>query len=236
MVAYEGPPVYPHASVILRAGGHFSTTAETSLDAWSVGFRFAVVGMDLPYDQSELQAFADYAFGVFSTRHAAVGSGVGTSCWLDWTSAARVGTDGKYNPIAQLTARHDGTPVQGVGTPMHPWNTAAVVSLRTAKPRGYASNGRVYYPALAIPLDSSTGRLAPTTVNLRLGQFKSLIEALNAQAMSLWAGCQLVVASGVPPGEFQKVTAIRADQRLDSIERRESQQPAEWLSQVIAQP
>ena len=97
-----------------------------------------------------------------------------------------------------------------------------------------ASNGRVYWPCLALIPDAATGRLTTAQVNGRIGSFKGFFDTLNTAANAYSPGMRLIVASNVGGGTYAPVTAIRADGRLDSIERRENDQPSVWTSQTLA--
>lgn len=208
--------------------------SDQELDHWSSGLRFGVPGNDLGLTPGALQTFVDDALVALAAFHMDATNGVGSACWLDWATAAVIGPDGKYSPPDQETARADRAPLAGGGSTNLPWNTAHVISLRTARPRGYASNGRMYYPCLSFIIDASTGRLAPTPLNNRLSGAKTLLDALNAAATAYPESPQLIVASSVGAGLTATVTHIRADARLDSIERRESLQPAVYVSVDLA--
>lgn len=226
---------YPNAHLLLRASGHFGSGTTVIADKWSTGLRFGVVGADVSYSPGSLQTFVDAAWTAFLNLHSVVAVGAGNNCYLDATTVARVGLDGKYDPATQQTVRHDGPSTAGGGTPSNPWNTAHVISLRTAFPRGYASNGRMYYPCLSQSPASGTGRLTTAQVTARLASFKTLVESLNAAAATYSTNCRLMVYSSVGSGLSAKVTSLRADERLDSIERRENDIPANYSSVSIVQ-
>jgi hypothetical protein len=223
---------FPERHLLLRTGGHFGA-ASTELDKWSVGLRFGNGQNNLIYDGAKLSAFLSSASAALVTFHGTSDIGVSTECFLDWVTLALVGTDGKYDPIDQQTMRFDRAPLPGTGSCTKPWNTASVFSLRTAVPRGFASNGRTYYPALAATMAPGTGRWSPAALTLRLTAFKVLVNALNAASVNYQAGVKLRVYSAVGAGKSEAVTSIRCDERLDSIERRENQQPAVWQVQTV---
>lgn len=122
---------------------------------------------------------------------------------------------------------------------LHAWSSAHVISLRTAQPRGYASNGRCYYPGIGLPVLATTGRVAPADVVNRVTAFKTFLEAVNAATNTYAVGAKVCVMSKggmknsfTPKTEY--VTAIRADDRMDSIERRENDTPSTWQTLTIA--
>lgn len=223
--------------ILLKLGGHFGTASELK-DYWSVGMRFGNAVSDVSWDAANLQVFVDAAWTAAVTFHTGVNNLVGSPCFLDYTTAAIVGRDGVYDPDFQSTARHDGAATAGAGTGASPWNTSLVISLRTAWPRGLASNGRIYYPALQAVVTPDTGRIADNLVTGRLTGFQGLVNALNAAASSYAAGARLCVMShgsdktGEPP-VTHSVNLIRSDGRLDSIERRENDQPVTYMTKTI---
>jgi len=226
-------PTYTNAHVLLRAGGHFGTNTGI-YDNWSIGFRFGKPGSDVA-SSTDPQAFVTAAAAPLATFHAGANSLVGTGCFLDYVTGARVGTDGKYDPDTQETRRHDyPTTVSGSGSMTQGWAVAVVCSLRTARPRGYASNGRLYYPAGAATPSGSSGRLSQSQTNSLVLAWKTLIDSLNSAAgAQLGSGIKLCVFSGVAPGRTETVTQIRIDGRLDQQERRENKQPPVWSYQNI---
>jgi hypothetical protein len=61
-----------------------------------------------------------------------------------------------------------------------------------------------------------------------------MLDGINVAAQVASSGLRLHVMSGKAPGWSALVTGIRADQRMDSIERRENDQPAVWTSLSLA--
>jgi len=177
------------------------------------------------------------------TFHSAVGVFAGTTCFLDELTVAHIGLDGKYaSDFTETVRRPYTTPVAGGKAATQPWNTAMVVSLRTQKKRGLASNGRMYWPAIGATIQTPTGRISPTDVGTRLAAAKVMFDAINASAQIASNGLRIYVLSkgskdpdtGVFGTGWSAVcTEIRSDQRLDSIERRENDQPPVWVTQTI---
>lgn len=187
------------------------------------------------YDAGKLQTLVNACQTAANTMHGSVSTFVGTGCYLDQVTGAQIGVLGRYEPAGQLTVVSPNTPTNGAGAggPL-PWNTALVTSLRTTIPRGPGSNGRMYWPCLAIAIDSSTGRAQATSVNTRLGMFKTFLDAVNTAGNAYSSGMKVVVASNKGGGQLAVVTSIRADERLDSIERRENQLPPVWKTANLA--
>lgn len=226
--------MFKNAHYLMRFGGHFGSSATVVSDLWSSGLRFGLLNSDSPLlADATLDSWLSSAETAINAFHSTAGAKVGTYTFYSWVSLARVGTDGKYDPLTQVQRRKDRTPSAGVGTPVHPWSAALVCSLRTTRSRGYASNGRCYYPATSIGINSSTGRVLSSDVGTRLAAFKVLLDALNVAASAASAGQTLNVYSGVGSGETAAVRSIRMDERLDAIERRENAIPPTWTSVAL---
>lgn len=225
--------VFPMEHVLLRFQGHFGTVS-SAVDKWSVGMRFGLGASAPAYDASKLQTFVNAAQTAAQTFHAAASTAAGTATFFDQVTGAQIGVLGKYTPPGQLTVLSPFSATAGASSPIHPWNVAHVLSLRTAIPRGRGSNGRVYWPGTGLAVVSTTGRLASATVSNRVGGFKTFVDALNVAANTYSPGCRLLVASAVGGGLHAPVTAVRADDRLDSIERRENDQQSVWQVAALA--
>jgi len=224
--------VFPHEHILLRFNGHFGAVGDTA-ERWSVGVHMGLPTAAPAYDPVKLQTLVNAAQTAANTLHADAGIAAGTSAWLDYVSGAQIGVLGKYTPAGQLTVISPTTPTAGSGTSVMPWNTAGVVSLRTAQPRGRGSNGRLYWPWLAAAVVGTTGRVSQANVTNRLTWFTQFINALNTAGNAYSAGMKVVVASAVGSGGFFTVTKIRSDGRIDSIERRENAAPSTWSTATI---
>jgi hypothetical protein len=219
--------VFPQAHLYFRINGTFGGNYASNSEKWSSGLRLGIVGADVPYDATNLQTFATTALANVRTFHSSASALVGSSCYIHDVTVARVGQDGKYLPLTQQTTIASQTPIAGSGTPDQPWSTAHVISLRTDNFRGYASNGRFYYPMLVGSLVQNNGRISPTVVDNRVNQARTLFNALNVAAAAYATNMRVVVASKT--GNTQAIVhSLRADERLDSIERRENSGQTAW--------
>ncbi len=223
---------FSSAHILIRANGHFGTST-VAADRWSVGLRFGIPGTDVAYDDVKLATFVQSCFAAASTFHADVTSAVGSAAWLDTCSGARIGLNGKYNPSTQVTKFSTGGAVAGGSTAVLPWNSAGVISLRTPNPRGPASNGRCYWPWLGATVLASTGRVSAAAVTNRIQNFKGMINTMNTAANVYDPGMKLRVMSNVGLGYGATVTGLRADDRVDSIERRENDTPSIWSTTTV---
>lgn len=214
---------FQNAHLAVRLNGGFSSPV-TPVDKWSCGVRVAIPGQDIRYDTGDLQTFANAVHTAARTLQGSASVLAGTNTYFTHVTVARIGENGRYEPADQLTTVSAGASQQGGGTPTQPWNTAHSFGLRTDAPRGYASNGRVYYPMLAPVVTATTGRLHTTAVAGRVAAFVTFLQAVNAAAAAYDLGAAVCVMSNVGAGTTRVVTAVRADERLDSIERRENDQ------------
>lgn len=220
---------FPTPHYLLRICGHFGASGTDIREEWSVGLRFGSVGGPT-YSASGLQSFLAAAWTPISTFHGGVAARVGGSCYLTHLTGAMIGTDGHYAPASQLTLSYvHSTPLPGASSFNAPWTQCHVLSLRTAQPRGYGSNGRCYYPCGANSYNTNTGRMMTGERDARVNSFVTMVQGLNtAAASALGAGVGLRVYSSVGAGVSYAVTAVRADDKMDTQERRENAFPPSW--------
>jgi hypothetical protein len=204
------------------------------LDRWSTGLRLAITGGGT-VTVADPTIFLESISAAVSSFHQNTSVKAGSNVYLDKLEAVVLGTDGKYwGSTAVATVRDYAPPVAGNATGVLPWNSALVISQRTDFKRGYASNGRMYWPAVAQVLDNGTGRLSTGAIGPYLAAAKTMYDTINTQANAFQAGLAIHVMSAVAPGYNAPVRSLRMDTRVDSIERRENQQPAAYTSVNLA--
>lgn len=161
--------------------------------------------------------------GDVSAMWAASTSAIYPGHQLLFLRAARIGTNGNYVPGTVAVDYTYPTPVAGGGTggPFNVLQTAMVMSLLTAMPRGIAHAGRVYRP----PLNSNTDgnfRWSLASVNSAVNTFSAMLSALDGSALG-----QLAVMSkgtpSVPAGAINLVTGVKGDTKPDTQRRRAKQ-------------
>lgn len=86
------------------------------------------------------------------------------------------------------------TPIAGTGSTAHPYQVAAVSSLRTAFP-GASGRGRLYWPATGLLVSGGTLRPAAGTIGTFLGGIKSHLTAVQTAIDATLDGISLVVWS-----------------------------------------
>lgn len=225
---------YTSHHVLLRAVGHFGGS-NTQTEQWAVGMKIPV---PLPGPSAaNLSAFLVDVSPYFTTFHTSTALKAGTVCFLRGLTAAYLDTDGRYvGGGAQTTTDYTyATPGQGNGSGLMPWSTAVVLSLRTAKGRGLASNGRLYWPTLGLPIDTSEGMFAPTTTLAVANAAKTLLDQINSHTEPHFGAARRVaVMSQVGAGATETVTGIRVGGKPDRQERRERSLAEAYSSVTLA--
>ena len=89
------------------------------------------------------------------------------------------------------------SPVVGTGTPVRPFQMSIVLGLRTNIP-GRSGRGRMYWPALAIPINNVSLRVADTAITALLGALSTL-----------FANVQGILGTTTPAGTA--FIAVRSD-------------------------
>lgn len=224
-------PVYATRHLLVRAFGSFGSA--NGQEKWSAGFRFGQLILDTSWDEAKAETFADACAAAMSNFHATAGVMTGDTTYFNGCTVAPIGTDGKYFPSTANTVFSDPYSTAGNGSLLQEWTACLTISLRTTRPRGYASNGRVYWPATAATIDPTTGKVALGALNTRMSAAKTMCNALNTAAATYQTGMYLIVASPVAPGLNAQVTEIRTDNRVDNQERRENAVPPIYSTQAL---
>lgn len=189
--------------------GHISG----GLDNWSCSFSTApVVGGST---QSDLEAAAALINTHFDndlwTPH---NSRWSPSVTFDGTRISVIEDDGKVSVSGESI---EATPIPGAAaTGQTPPECAIVVSLRTATP-GPRGRGRMYLPAPASGMLTSTGMLNAGIVGDAADGMQAFINHVNAETTMEPVGVASMVGGGV-----STVTSIRVGNVMDSQRRRRS--------------
>jgi len=210
---------YSKRFVQLRALGTLGNNT-TGVEQWSVGLK---IPMDASPSSAVLQAFMSACQGAFSTFHSDTNNGFGTTVFLKQLSTAYIDVTGRYvGAGAQSTQYYTyGSPVAGAGTGVLPFSTAVVLSLRTPLSRGPGSNGRMYWPKIAVPISNTLGTWAIGEGAGLAAKTATLLNAVNAAAdATLVTSDPVSVMSQVGP-VTAPVTSVRVGHKPDRQERRE---------------
>ena len=143
-------------------------------ERWSINpvfWAFNWPGGDYPPDRFQLMADAAAAVDVpaglqnLLSNQASV-----TSVRLDGLSSDEIVTKTASAPLDPAQS--------GSGAPSCPRTTAVVVSLRTAAP-GASNRGRLYWPALQLPIDSNTVNIAPNVQTTIVEAMRDYLEGIE---------------------------------------------------------
>jgi len=214
---------YTQPFVLTTAEGTFGNGVGVDIwrCTWKIAFPFAVAP-----STSALQAYVDAVRPAVINYHGASAVQAGNTTYLGAIAAANIGIDGKYiGGGLQSTVRSTNqTPVAGVGTPVHPLSVALCISLGSARARGRASRGRIYWPARAISVDAQDGRISTTAQDGIRNTANTFLAAINtAAATHLGSGFALSLMSGLGSGTTAPVTRVSIGRRVDVQERREGE-------------
>ena len=112
------------------------------------------------------------------------------------------------------------TPQPGTGVPSKPFQTSMVLSLRTAHP-GRRGRGRMYIPALAMPITQSSLRVPQADVDSTLAAMKTLLTGTGTQLETSLGGIAHVLAVHSKVGALEtEVNMLEMGDVLDVQRRR----------------
>jgi hypothetical protein len=187
-----------------------------SLQTWSVNPKF-----DWPPDSIPTQAVMD----AWAAAIESGGTQTGLPLQAQLSTAVRVtGVTCTYlnddNDAVVVSKRVFATPLVGTGTAKMPPQSAVVATLLTNVP-GRSARGRLYWPALALTLSSSTLRIAPADQQTIAGGTSAWLQALEAA----WPGSEDIrsTVNSRVKGTNTPVTAIRVGDVVDTQRRRRDQ-------------
>lgn len=184
-------------------------------EIWSTGFW---IQGDTPTTDSEANALAELAFDEFSASDS---SGAMRVTIENLGTAQQIWNEVKTYcyPTGGPTATVIGSftlpsPVVGEGTVPGPNQLSTVLTLRTAL-AGRAHRGRMYLPAMGIPM-ASDGQLSQAVMDLVVGAWKLGFSDWNAAS----TGKIVVVSTSQKgneayPGAATLVTQVTMDSRMD---------------------
>lgn len=111
-----------------------------------------------------------------------------------------------------------GAPLAGNGATPHPYQTSAVVSLRTNQV-GASGRGRLYFPATGVPLQAGSLRPSSADVTAWIGGIKTYLSGMQTAVRTVFPTASLIVWSRKTTGMFP-VDTIQAGDVLDTQRRR----------------
>lgn len=198
---------YPRAHALVTWFGDAFSSAEW----WQTGLR--IDGVEAP---SNIQLAAlDLAFEEMVSA-GALGLPAGHRyLGLKWAPQTTAGRYPDSNDAIEFLRE---TALVGNSGDSYP-QIALALSMRTARTRGYASNGRMYLPN-ARPILASTGLISQSDVDSAAFIGATFVAAVNNVGLG-----SAVVGSTVGAGRFEAITAVRVGRVMDTQRRRRNQLP-----------
>nr|CRY96451.1 hypothetical protein [uncultured prokaryote] len=192
---------YPAAHSIIT----FSGPAYGDLEQWATGVRLR---RTTPPTVEQVEA-AGEAFIAFMNNAELQGSSAAKMQSAKWAPQTVEGKYGDGQAVEHLFSNR--TIGQNASMPAQ---IAVVISLRTARPRGRASNGRMYVPALP-SLVANTGKFSAADATDIAVAGSTMIGAIG-EALDT----ECVVASAVGTGLLETITGVRVGRVPDTQRRR----------------
>lgn len=223
------PFAYPF--VLTTIEGFFGTNPGE--DIWRTTFKIPVDAGEIPAPSDVLE-FCNAIAPDVQNYCASSDTALGSFTYLEGIAGAVVGTDGRYlGGGSQVTQRYTyGSPVPGTGSAVHPFDAALCLSLKGAVARGRGSRGRMYFPARAMAIEAGTGKISSSSQFNAASQGKTLIDALNGHAATVFGPARYVsVMSNLGTGTISTVVAVSVGRLLDHMSSRTSKQDEghDWI-------
>lgn len=196
---------------------------------WSVNPCFGIAGeLSFAWDQATGDAMA--------TAIAALTPGTTMRAWLSTTASLQnIRLEGRSDTgeLLGIAQAVKGSSQAGTGTASKPFQTAAVISLRTNTPGG-RGRGRLYWPALGATIVNTTLRINPADVTTFASEARTYLAAISAALATAGgfpptASCPLIVRSTTGVFETQ-VNRLQVGDVLDVQRRRRDKAPENYTS------
>lgn len=203
---------YPQPFIRIVASGTMLTGAEIWSTSWSMA------DPDLSNDAEQPSALNVIAMAdAVRDWFVSPGARISNSALLDRVKINLVGTNGRYVSQTDTFEREFEPAVAGnKASGLWPPQCSVAVSLRSNKRRGPGAFGR-FYPPLTVGDVQADGRIPAGQAGDMAQAAASLLRDLN---LSAGLTLQVVNASSVGAGTFQKVTSVRVGRVVDTIRRR----------------
>jgi hypothetical protein len=183
-------------------------------EEWSVNPVFRIGGdFGAPVSPTQAQTIATAIAAVAIPTSLTVANATSVSF-----NGARVEARMLNGTLESLAEAIKPTPTFGTGGNAHPFQTAIVSSLRTGTP-GASGRGRLYWPATAIAIQTSTLRPATATITSTLSGVKTLLSGVQAAIDVTLDGVSLCVWSR-SLNSTANVTSVQMGDVLDTQRRR----------------
>lgn len=219
--------VYPNNFVQVTIEGVFGTV-NSPYDIWRTGFK--VDAQSGQFDPASLSAFLVNIQSDITAFHTDPICGSGNLSVITALSAALIGPDGRYvGGDTQETTRLDfaSDAIVGAGSSTKALSSACVLTLRSALARGRASVGRMFWPALALPLTGSGQQVLGSTAQAISLNAATMLNSINATAINEFGTgiAQVTNLSRLGTGVKAPVVRIEVGTRIDMQLRRSNSLP-----------
>lgn len=203
-----------------RAHGYVTWFGDAfeGLEEWSVGLRLDGTA---PPTTGELEAL-DTAFATLINSPSTTLPGGRRYLGCKWAPQT---TAGRYPEGADAVEYLRPSPFSGTAAIGYP-QIALVLSWRTARSRGYASNGRMYLPS-SLPVAAASAQISEANANEARGNGATFIAAVNDVDLGV-----AVVGSTVGAGRFEPITSVRVGRVMDTQRRRRNQLPESYTAEL----
>nr|CRY97226.1 hypothetical protein [uncultured prokaryote] len=216
---------YPQTFVKVVASGPMLTNGEIWSTSWSMADPDTTNDAEQP-PASNVSAIADSVRNWFGRP----GSRISSVVKLDRVKVNLVDINGRYVDDSETYEREIDPMVSGggSGTPWPPQCSIAV-SLKSDKRRGPGAFGR-FYPPMTVGVIQADGRITAGDAEGLADSASILIRDLN---LSAGLTLQVVNASAVGLGTFEKVTSVRVGRVVDTIQRRRNALVEDYATQDV---
>lgn len=208
-------------------------------EEWSTGF-FLGAPFTGPLDDPPTQAEADAIAAAWQTFFTATSSPISSRWQTVGVKVQLVGTNGQGDPNSTVFSYY-GSAISGNGTGAthHPPQISCVVTLTTAKPRGYGSKGRMYLPGVGLGIGVD-GRIDTSLMTSLLNNLKTFYDAVNDVAPVNGVQPSIVLQSaqttGVPAHDalMSVITGFKVGNVYDTQRRRRNQLVETYQTRALA--
>lgn len=184
-------------------------------EEWSVNPIFSIGGdFGVPVSNAQANAIATAIAAIVVPTGMTNAMSSGTN-----VTGARVEARSLAGVLEAQAEALKASPTAGGGSAPHPFQTSAVLSLRTGTP-GPSGRGRLFWPATGMGIDGPTLRMNVTAASGLLAGAKTYLSAIEAAIEVSLTGVALAVWSRKGSGSLSVVNSIQLGNVFDVQRRR----------------
>lgn len=205
--------------------GGFGLSPTTLAESWQVGFKLRQASGSPT--ETNLTNFMETMSAAVLAFHGNAGVSAGNIVKLTETTAAFVGTDGKYvgGGLQNTVRRTFSGDNAGAGIAYAPYQIACTYTMLTAVSRGPGSHGRFYYPCLSRSWDGANDQWQAAACLAAANAAVTLIKAINTAAASqipgnsgVWVMSQKGISASVSDVQVGRVPDTQRRRRRQAVE------------------